>query len=289
MGEQPLVPAPDAAMSCSISAASVTPSPEPPYSSGMIAPSQPAWAKALTNSHGYSALPSFSSQYSGGKERARLETSLRISSCCSVSAKSMAPASLEVCPILLRASGYDRARSGRWAMTFVQRMVGAAKFSSSAYEDIEADRGATGQALAVVVLSSLAAGIGAGAGLRGLVFGAVASLVGWLVWAVLIYLIGARSASACSAGSCSSSPSSCCRGWCAAHDRPGALCATERLHGRVALAPVLRRVLRGADPHPHRLLVDQDLRGPRDVRHRGVAARRARPDAQRSPRPLYRG
>jgi hypothetical protein len=77
-------------------------------------------------------------------------------------------------------------------MTFVERMVGAAKFSSSAYEDVEADRGATGQALAVVVLSSLAAGIGAGAGLSWVVFGTVASLVGWLVWAVLIYLIGVR-------------------------------------------------------------------------------------------------
>ena len=77
-------------------------------------------------------------------------------------------------------------------MTFVERMVGAARFNTSAYEDVEADRGATGQALAVVLLSSVAAGIGAGAGVRGLVVGTVASLVGWLVWAVLIYLIGAR-------------------------------------------------------------------------------------------------
>jgi hypothetical protein len=44
----------------------------------------------------------------------------------------------------------------------------------------------------VVVLSSLAAGVGAGTGLSGLVVGTVLSLVGWLVWAVLIYLIGAR-------------------------------------------------------------------------------------------------
>jgi hypothetical protein len=77
-------------------------------------------------------------------------------------------------------------------MTFVERMVGAARFNTSAYEDVEADRGATGQALAVVLLSSVAAGIGAGAGVRGLVVGTIASLVGWLVWAVLIYVIGAR-------------------------------------------------------------------------------------------------
>src|SRR2546421_285466 len=48
MGEAPLVPAPAAQISCSRRAASVTPSPEPPYSSGMIAPSQPALAKAFT-------------------------------------------------------------------------------------------------------------------------------------------------------------------------------------------------------------------------------------------------
>jgi len=77
-------------------------------------------------------------------------------------------------------------------MTFVERMVGAAKLSSAAYEDVEADKGALGQALAVVVLSSLAAGIGASSGVRGLVVGTVASLIGWLVWAFLIYLIGAR-------------------------------------------------------------------------------------------------
>jgi hypothetical protein len=77
-------------------------------------------------------------------------------------------------------------------MTFVERMIGAAKLSSEAYEDVEADKGAMGQALAVVVLSSVAAGIGASAGLRGLIVGTVASLIGWLVWAFLIYLIGAR-------------------------------------------------------------------------------------------------
>jgi hypothetical protein len=77
-------------------------------------------------------------------------------------------------------------------MTFVQRMVGAAKLSTEAYEDVEADKSATGQAIAVVVLSSIAAGLGVGLGLAGVVVGTVASLVGWLVWAFLIYVIGAR-------------------------------------------------------------------------------------------------
>jgi hypothetical protein len=44
--EAPESPAPDAATACIMIAASVTPSPLPPYSSGMQMPSQPALAKA---------------------------------------------------------------------------------------------------------------------------------------------------------------------------------------------------------------------------------------------------
>src|SRR5947208_15523496 len=45
--------------------------------------------------------------------------------------------------------------------TFLQRLIGAVSLDAAIYEEVEADRGATGQALAVVLLSSLAAGIGA--------------------------------------------------------------------------------------------------------------------------------
>ena len=45
-------------------------------------------------------------------------------------------------------------------MTFVERMVGAAKLDVRVYEEVEADKTANGQALGVVVLSSVAAGIG---------------------------------------------------------------------------------------------------------------------------------
>ena len=62
MGDAPEVPAPEAQISWSMSAASVTPSPAPPYASGIMSPSQPLSAKALTNSCGYSALSSLSSQ-----------------------------------------------------------------------------------------------------------------------------------------------------------------------------------------------------------------------------------
>ena len=56
-------------------------------------------------------------------------------------------------------------------MTFVERMVGAAKLDVRVYEEIEGDRSAMLQALAVVVLSAVAGGIGVGSGIRGLVFG----------------------------------------------------------------------------------------------------------------------
>ena len=44
--------------------------------------------------------------------------------------------------------------------TFLQRLIGAAALDSVIYEDVEADRDATGQALTVIFLSSLAAGVG---------------------------------------------------------------------------------------------------------------------------------
>jgi hypothetical protein len=78
-------------------------------------------------------------------------------------------------------------------MTFSERAIGAAKLDVRAFEEIEADRGATKQALAVVVLSSLAAGIG----LRFGPFDApilgriVVALIAWMFWAGLTYLIGA--------------------------------------------------------------------------------------------------
>jgi hypothetical protein len=80
--------------------------------------------------------------------------------------------------------------------SFVRRMVGAAALRAGIYEEVEADRRATGQALVVVLLSGAAAAVGSG----GLAAGALADLVthgavslaAWVVWAVLTYQIGAR-------------------------------------------------------------------------------------------------
>ena len=78
--------------------------------------------------------------------------------------------------------------------TFSQRMVGAAKLEVSIYKEVRADTQATGQALGVVVLSSIAQGIAAFAqgGLRGFALGTGTALVVWFVWALVVYLVGTK-------------------------------------------------------------------------------------------------
>ncbi|HKA31770.1 MAG TPA: YIP1 family protein [Candidatus Binatia bacterium] len=76
----------------------------------------------------------------------------------------------------------------------VDRAVRAAKLDASLYEEVEADQAALGQAMTVVVVSSVCAGIGSAAqgGVVGLLFGAVGSLIGWYIWAYLTYFIGTK-------------------------------------------------------------------------------------------------
>jgi len=76
----------------------------------------------------------------------------------------------------------------------LQRMVGAAKLDVRVYEEVEADTAALGQAMLVVVLSSVAAGVGnvARQGTSGLIAGLIGALLGWLIWAWLTYFIGTR-------------------------------------------------------------------------------------------------
>ena len=78
--------------------------------------------------------------------------------------------------------------------TIQDRMFRAAKLDVQLYEEVEADRDATMQAMTVVVLAAVAAGIGSlGSGSAlGIVTGTIVALVGWLVWAFLTYFIGTR-------------------------------------------------------------------------------------------------
>jgi hypothetical protein len=85
-------------------------------------------------------------------------------------------------------------QTGDGIVRFIARMVRAAKFEQSLYEEVENDQYATRQALVVVLLSSLAAGIGVStyAGLGGLVTGGLVALFAWYVWILSAYLIGAK-------------------------------------------------------------------------------------------------
>lgn len=79
-------------------------------------------------------------------------------------------------------------------LQFGHRLTGAMRLDANTYEDVEADARATGQALGVVFLASLAAGIGfpprGGPWLEAVTVQTAAALMAWIVWAALVYLIG---------------------------------------------------------------------------------------------------
>ncbi|MFH1480165.1 MAG: YIP1 family protein [Pseudomonadota bacterium] len=77
---------------------------------------------------------------------------------------------------------------------FIDRIIRACKFDINLYEEVEADREAMRQALGIVILSSVAAGLGTleKTGFNGILIGSVTALVGWIIWAYLSYIIGTR-------------------------------------------------------------------------------------------------
>lgn len=77
---------------------------------------------------------------------------------------------------------------------FTDRMIRAAKLDVNLYEEVEADKDTMRQAMGVVVLASLAAGVGSigTLGLGGILLGTLAALGGWYIWAWLTYFIGTR-------------------------------------------------------------------------------------------------
>ena len=83
---------------------------------------------------------------------------------------------------------------------FKDRIIRAAKLDVNLYEEVEADENALGQAVVVVVLSSIAAGIGSigivgfsfGGIFIGTIIGTIGALFGWVVWAYLTYFIGTK-------------------------------------------------------------------------------------------------
>lgn len=73
----------------------------------------------------------------------------------------------------------------------IANMIGASRLDVNTYEHVEADAHTTGGALAVVLISSFAAALGAGmttvSDIAGLV---VVALLSWLIWVALTDVIG---------------------------------------------------------------------------------------------------
>ena len=77
--------------------------------------------------------------------------------------------------------------------SFQNRIIRASMLDSNLYEEVEADKSTQGQAMAVVVLASIAGGIALNTGgLSGIITGIMASLASWYVWAYLTYFIGTK-------------------------------------------------------------------------------------------------
>ena len=78
--------------------------------------------------------------------------------------------------------------------SYIDRIKSAALLKPDIYEEVEADEGALFQAMGVVVLSSIAGGIGSvyQYGFSGILVGAFSALLSWFVWAYTVYFIGAK-------------------------------------------------------------------------------------------------
>jgi hypothetical protein len=80
------------------------------------------------------------------------------------------------------------------------RMIRAAKLEVAFYNEVEADTSLNQEALMVVILVSVAAGIGSflqglfmgsiGSAILGLILGAVMGVVGYYIWAYITYFVG---------------------------------------------------------------------------------------------------
>ena len=80
--------------------------------------------------------------------------------------------------------------------TLLQRLIGAAALDAAIYEEVENDAAALPQAFAIVIASSLAAGIGArgltSVTMPGVLLYSAIALVSWAAWALITFEIGAQ-------------------------------------------------------------------------------------------------
>ena len=78
----------------------------------------------------------------------------------------------------------------------IGRMLGAVLLRVDTYEEVERDRGATLQALAIVILVSIAGLVGTLLGgddikiVEAVIFGIVGGIVSWALWALGTWIVG---------------------------------------------------------------------------------------------------
>ncbi|NLD37331.1 MAG: hypothetical protein GX654_10730 [Desulfatiglans sp.] len=77
---------------------------------------------------------------------------------------------------------------------FVDKMIRAARLDITLYEEVERDKTVTFESMMVVVLASIASGIGlmGKGGFAGLITGTLVALITWLIWAYLCFFIGTK-------------------------------------------------------------------------------------------------
>ena len=87
--------------------------------------------------------------------------------------------------------------------SIVERIIRAARLDSTLYDEVETDETATLQALFIVIIASVSSGLGSAISvamlgvnlsiiLASLISGLILSLVGWLIWSFITYIIGTK-------------------------------------------------------------------------------------------------
>jgi len=79
-------------------------------------------------------------------------------------------------------------------MNLIDKMIRAAKLDAQLYEEVEKDTEATKEAFLVVLIGAICNGIGSVGivGAKGLIIGLLSGIIGWLLWSVIIFLIGVK-------------------------------------------------------------------------------------------------
>jgi hypothetical protein len=78
--------------------------------------------------------------------------------------------------------------------SFGERVVGAMQLNPRSFEEVEHDPTAMGQAVGVIALAAVSSGIANiwYGGLGAIVWGVIATLIGYVVWAAIVWLVGTK-------------------------------------------------------------------------------------------------